>query len=135
MNNKKIGNGFETEMAQLLFRKGFWCHVMASKTAGQPADIIASKDGHPFLIDAKVCSDDCFDLSRIEENQKNAMLLWDKTGNGQGYFALKMQSDGTIFMLDCFTALLHRQTRSTLPRVEVEQSAHTFDEWLKRVLT
>ena len=133
MNNKRLGNGFENEFAKILFRRGFWVHVMASKSAGQPADIIAAKNGHSFLIDAKVCSDDIFDTSRIEENQKNSMDLWDMCGNGVGYFALKM-SDGTIYMLDHYTALLHRQHKTTLNRNDIESCCYKLNEWEKRVM-
>ena len=27
--NRKIGNSFETELCELLFQHGFWCHNMA----------------------------------------------------------------------------------------------------------
>ena len=90
MNNKKLGDLFENELAQTLSRKGFWVYITKSKIGGQPADIIAARNHIPYLIDCKVCSDNSFDTARIEENQKNAMYLFDKCGNNNGFFALKM---------------------------------------------
>ena len=71
--NRKIGNSFETEFCELLFQYGFWCHNMAQNAAGQPADIIAVKGKTAYLIDCKVCSNNRFPLSRVEENQHFAM--------------------------------------------------------------
>lgn len=131
MNNKKLGDSFENELAQILFHHGFWAYVTKSKIGGQPADILAAKNKTPYIIDCKVCSDNSFDTARIEENQKNAMFLFDKCGNSDGFFALKMP-DGQIFMLDCCTALLHRQDKRIMNRKEIEASAHTLEQWIAR---
>lgn len=131
MNNKKLGDSFENEMARILFKNGFWVYVTKSKIGGQPADLIAARDGVPYLIDCKVCSDNTFDTNRIEENQKNAMFLFDKCGNSDGVFALKMP-DGQIFMLDCYTGLLHRQDKRTMNRQEIEAVSYTLDQWIAR---
>ena len=76
-SNKKIGNDFEREFAELLFEHGFWVHVFAQNKDGQPADIIAVKNKKAYLIDCKVCSTKKgFDISRMEENQDLSMDLW-----------------------------------------------------------
>lgn len=72
--NRKIGNSFETEFCELLFQHGFWCHNMAQNAAGQPADVIAVKGKTAYLIDCKVCSNNRFHLSRVEENQHFAIV-------------------------------------------------------------
>lgn len=131
VNNKRLGDSFENELAQILFRNGFWVYVTKSKIGGQPADIIAAKDGIAYLIDCKVCSDNTFDTERIEENQKNAMSLFNKCGNGRGIFALKMP-DGAIFMLGCHIALHHRQDKRSMNREEIEESTHTLKQWIER---
>ena len=79
-SNKKLGNGFETEFCEILSAHGFWVHNMAQNQAGQPADVIAVKSGHAYLIDCKVCSSKSFPLSRVEENQELSMELWKSCG-------------------------------------------------------
>ena len=49
-NNKKNGNHFEEEFCELLALHGFWAHNMAQNQVGQPADVIAVKNGIPVLI-------------------------------------------------------------------------------------
>ena len=98
MSNKKLGNQFEAELCEILAKEGFWCHNLAQNSAGQPADVIAVKDGEAFLIDCKVCSQGKFQYSRIEENQDLSMELWKDCGNGVGWFALKF--DARTYMVD-----------------------------------
>ncbi len=92
MSNKKMGNQFEAELCEILAKEGFWCHNLAQNSAGQPADVIAVKDGKAYLIDCKVCSQGKFLYSRIEENQDLSMELWHDCGNGYGWFALKFDT-------------------------------------------
>ena len=82
------------------------------------------------MIDAKECANDTYDTVRIEENQKNSMFLWEYTGNGLGYFALKL-SDGQIYMIDHNTMLLARQHKRTLNRADIIDLGTPFDEWVK----
>lgn len=98
MSNKKLGNAFETEFCEILAEHGFWTHNMAQNAAGQPADVIAVKEGEAYLIDCKVCSQGKFAYNRIEDNQELAMALWSECGNGYGLFALKF--DTGIYMVD-----------------------------------
>ena len=92
MNNKKLGNDFEQELCEILADAGYWTHNFANRKNGQPADIIAVKGCMSYLIDAKVCSNDVFRFSRIEENQRYAMDAWIAAGNTSPYFAVKMSS-------------------------------------------
>ena len=82
MTNKKIGNDFESDFCEILFENGFWTHNLAQNASGQPADVIAARNGKTYLIDCKVCSNRGFALSRMEENQDLSMELWKDTGNG-----------------------------------------------------
>ena len=80
---------------------------MAQNQVGQPADVIAVKNGIPVLIDCKECETNRFPLSRIEGNQEGAMTLWEQTGNEHCYFAMKLK-DGRIYMVS-FDELMLRQ--------------------------
>lgn len=139
MSNRKIGNGFEQEFAEILSRHGYWVHIIAQRSEGQPADIIAVKNGRAYLIDCKVCSTKRgFDLSRIEENQLFAMRLWSKCGNGSAWFAIK--TDDGIFMVDFDQLYLCGLSQSRLtnddialygtPLGEEENAKHDDWEWL-----
>ena len=88
MNNKKLGNSFEIEFCEILFNEGFWVHKMTQNASGQPADVIAARNGKTYLIDCKVFSQKRFSLSRMEENQDLSMELWKACGNGEGWFAV-----------------------------------------------
>ena len=110
MSNRTMGTKFERDFCQILYEKGFWVHNLAQNSSGQPADIIAVRDGQTYLIDCKVCSKSQFSLSRIEENQHLAMKHFQATGNGVGWFALEV--NGEIYMLDyeCISRLIKRKT-------------------------
>lgn len=89
-SNKKLGNDFEQEVCKTLALNGYWVHNFANRTNGQPADIIAVKDGVACLIDAKVCSNGVFQTSRIEENQVLSMKRWFACGNRAVMFWLQL---------------------------------------------
>ena len=99
MSNRSVGTGFEREFCGILAKHGFWAHNMAQKAEGQPADVVAAKDGTAFLIDCKVCEKDVFRLDRVEENQELAMSKWLGCGNMGAYFAIKLMSTGEVFMV------------------------------------
>ena len=96
--NKTIGNQFEEELCRLLAEHGWWAHNMAQNQTGQPADVIAVKNGIPVLIDCKDCANNIFTLSRIEANQEGAMTRWEATGNEHCYFAMRLNT-GQIYMV------------------------------------
>ena len=129
-SNKKLGNKFEAELSQILFDHGFWVHRLQQSAAGQPADIIAVKDGKPFLIDCKVCSTkEGFRLSRVEENQELAMSLWESCGNGTGWFALKVQS-GEIYMISMSGIEKFRVVEMSINEKTMQDYCIALNDWI-----
>ena len=131
MSNKKLGNGFEQELCEILSRYGFWTHCMAMNKSGQPADVIAVRNGKAYLIDAKVVSTTKgFALSRVEDNQDLAMDLWNEKGNGQGWFALKVKD--AIFMIPHFCIKAYMVQQSSLSISEIFTLGKPIEKWVAR---
>lgn len=128
MSNKKLGNSFETELCEILSQHGFWAHNLAQNSAGQPADVIAVKYGEAFLIDCKVCSQGKFQYSRIEENQDLSMSLWRDCGNGNGWFALKFDTE--IYMVDRESIRNCSQHYSAMTVELANMYGNSLEEWL-----
>lgn len=128
MTNRKLGNNFEQELCELLFKEGFWVHNLAQNQSGQPADIIAVKEGKAFLIDAKVCSDNKFAKSRIEQNQRLSMGLWRDSKNGTGWFALLICEE--IFMVPYLK--INETEKTVLTLSDIVDYGMTFEKWLKK---
>ena len=131
MTNRKLGNGFEQELCEKLSECGFWVHCMTQNKAGQPADIIAVKDKRAYLIDAKVVSSSRgFALSRVEENQDLAMEVWKSKGNGQGWFALKLNDE--IYMIPhlCMTSYMARKSSLTIE--DIKLLGKSLEMWVKK---
>lgn len=99
--NKKLGNDFEKELSEILYDAGYWVHLLNQNKNGQPADIIAVKNGKAYLIDAKVCMYEVFPFRRIEENQHLSMDMWIECRNITPYFALKARNE--IYMVSYVT--------------------------------
>lgn len=125
--NKIMGNSFESDLCERLFEKGYWVHNMAQNVFGQPADIIAVKDGNAYLIDCKVCSNNKFPLSRVESNQHQAMKLWGECGNGQGWFALRIHED--VLMIPYSVVEYYLNKQSGLNENEIYNSGLPFEIW------
>lgn len=132
MSNKKLGNDFESEFCKILFEEGFWCHNLAQNQAGQPADIIAARNGKAYLIDCKVCSGKGFPLSRMEENQDLSMELWKSTGNGEGWFAILLP-EGQIRMIPHSIMKMFRDKQSFMSNDEILEWGHEIPVWVKTV--
>lgn len=133
VSNKKLGNSFETDLCQLLYQHGFWAHNFVQSKDGQPADVIAVKNGKAFLIDCKVCSNNYFKFGRLEENQINAMNLWEEVGNGNGLFAIRLALDNSILLLtkqECLE-LLKEQKQIGFQRLK--QIGKPLQKWLSEV--
>ena len=130
LTNKKLGNDFEREFCQILHDHGFWVHNFAQKKEGQPADVIASINANPALIDCKVCSTKRgFRLDRREENQLLSMQLWHKTGNGFGFFALKFD-DEIIMVHEPVLSRLAR-VKSSITLEDIKKNYHfTLKGWI-----
>lgn len=130
MTNKKIGNDFESDFCEILFEQGFWVHNFAQNQDGQPADVIAARNGKTYLIDCKVCSVRGFALSRMEENQDLSMELWKSTGNGEGWFAVLIGEQ--IVMIPHFTVKALRATQSYMNELELREYGTHLEKWLKK---
>lgn len=126
--NRKLGNNFESTFCEILFQQGFWCHNLAQNQAGQPADVIAVRNGKSYLIDCKVCSRGRFPFSRIEDNQHCAMSAWQESGNGKGWFALLCS--GHIFMLDYETLARLAKTQSSISYSEMCFYGYALEAWV-----
>jgi archaeal holliday junction resolvase (hjc) len=129
VTSKKLGNQFEKEFCNILYCYGFWCHNLAQNAAGQPADVIAVKNGHAHLIDCKVCSHDKFPLSRIEENQRFAMRMWRDRGRSLGWFALKTTYG--IYMIDSDLLTTEFPETHTLNMDDIRQRGKSLARWLE----
>ena len=93
MVNKKIGNKFEREFAEILAENGYWVHLLNQNASGQPADLVAINNEHSLIIDCKVCTKDYFPLSRLEDNQRYAhQLVFEKVGIYAYRVAIKMRN-------------------------------------------
>ncbi len=130
MTNKKLGNDFESAFCEILFEHGFWAHNMAQNQDGQPADVIAARNGKTYLIDCKVCSNRGFALSRFEENQDSSMRLWRLCGNGVGWFAMLLPGDTVCMVSHEFIAKALREM-SYLKEELIRSNGIYLEEWLK----
>lgn len=133
MSNKKLGNSFETDFCQLLYQHGFWVHNFVQSKDGQPADVIAVKNGKAYLIDCKVCSNNYFNLGRMEENQINAMTLWEDVGNGNGLFAIRLAVDNSILMLTKQECLSFLKEQKQIGFKKLIQLGKPLNQWLGEV--
>ena len=128
MSNKKIGNDFENEFCEILSENGFWVHNFAQNQAGQPADVIAVRDGGSFLIDCKVCITGRFQLNRIEENQQLAMQHWLDMGNDEAWFALKVNDE--ILMIPYRRLMYAKARQSILNTDEIYERGVLLEDWV-----
>lgn len=127
-DNRSVGGRFEQELARKLADAGFWVHVLQQNKSGQPADIIVASRDYHTLIDCKdLRSGDLFRLSRVEENQKYAMSLFEKKGHNYCWFAVRF-SDGEVYMLRSDYVLedvFHGE--SSISRAEMDNELDQFD--------
>lgn len=128
MSNKKLGNQFEAEFCEILANHGFWVHQLTQNAAGQPADVLAVKEGTAYLIDCKVCSQGKFAFDRIEDNQALAMQMWEECGNGTGLFALKFDSGIYMVDIDSISNCSHHHPAMTAALADTY--GESLEEWL-----
>jgi len=130
MGNKTAGTGFEREFASRLAAAGFWVHLFQDNRNGQPCDIMAAREGETYLFDCKICEKGYFRLSRMEENQLNAMELFKKTGNRGGMFAIRFPR-GPVWLAD-YRVLrgLREQGVKILGSSEIRIYARSLEDWL-----
>lgn len=130
-SNRKNGNVFEKELCRDLSKCGFWVHLMTQNSQGQPFDVIAARNGVSYPIDCKDCAKDIFKMERIEENQFSAMSLWKETGNGEGWFALRMRNEAVYFF--SFTVLRELSfLKSVLSASEIREVGIPLGEWVSK---
>lgn len=134
VNNKKAGTDFEREFAELMAARGFWVHMFQDNKNGQPCDVVASRNGVTYLFDCKDCKNDYFLLSRMEENQYNAMHLFELTGNEKGKFALRF-SNQRIYLIDYdLIRYLQGKGLKKIGESVCEIYASYLDTWLGNLL-
>lgn len=101
MNNKKLGNSFEENLALILAEEGYWVSLFPPKAyaGSQPADMIAIKNNVAILIDAKTLNNKngLFPINRIEDNQEKAAKRYFSCGNNWYVFAVLWND--TIYMI------------------------------------
>lgn len=131
MSNKQSGTAFERELCLYLSGRGFWCHNLAQNSQGQPFDVIAARGGQTHPIDCKVCEKNIFRLERVEENQYLAMRLWRDTGNGEGWFALRL-SNGAIYFISFSNMEANLFTKHVLSEHEIRVLGVPVSEWVSQ---
>lgn len=129
MSNRSNGTAFESELCSFLSENGFWAHNMAQNKAGQPADVIACKNGEPFLIDCKLCNGSRFVMNRIEANQSYAMTVWEAFGNGKGLFAIKFNDFGT-YMIDIDSLKKAANGLKSVSYLQIMKHGKDIQEWV-----
>ena len=132
-DNRTVGGKFEQDLAETLHEAGFWVHVMQQNKAGQPADIIAIKGKFHTLIDCKVIStDDGFPFKRVEENQKYAMRMFARRCGELCYFALKLASDDSVWMINLERIeVLKGRGKKRLTENDIRTQAWSLKKWLE----
>jgi len=129
-DNKRVGNTFERDLCLSLSGYGFWAHNLAQNSQGQPFDVIAARNGKSHPIDCKVCEKNIFKMERVEENQALAMMLWRETGNGEGWFALKL-NNGEVFFLPFSLLEDLSVTKHLLSESEIRRYGITLGKWVE----
>ena len=130
MSNRKDGTAFEAEFCEILAQYGFWCHNLAQKASGQPFDVIIARHHKVYPVDCKVCQRDRFDLTRIEDNQWNAMRKWVDCENDMPWFAMKM-SDGTIYMVShrAMLKFIRVSGKQSMNLADIKMYGWLLEEW------
>lgn len=130
VSNKKTGSDFEKDFADLLASKWFWVHIFQDNKNGQPCDVVAARNGVTYLFDCKNCEKDYFLLSRMEENQYNAMHLFELTGNEKGKFALRFINQ-SVYLID-YDVIKHLQRKGLkrIDELDCRKYGCDIEDWL-----
>ena len=67
----------------------------------------------------------------MEENQYLAMRLWEQTGNGSGWFALKL-NDGSVYMISLAGMETQMFTKTVISEREIRSLGVPLAEWVAR---
>lgn len=129
-DNRTRGGRFEQELADRLAEDKFWCHVMQQNKSGQPADLIIVKGKYHTLMDAKVISDEKgFPFSRMEENQRLAMLTFCQRGGEDCWFAIRLP-DGNVYV-HSYSSLIMKESGGAKGLTEEQvRRGWTLDGWI-----
>ena len=131
MSTKSTGTRFEKEFAGILADNWFWVHLFQDNRNGQPCDVIAARNGHTYLFDCKDCQGDYFLLSRMEENQYNAMHLFELTGNSRGMFAIRFRPEEIYLIGYWKLKALMDQGLKRIDRMDCQVHGEDFFKWIK----
>lgn len=131
VSNKKLGNDFEREFCEILSKKGYWVHNFANRAAGQPMDVIAVKYGAAYLIDCKVCLNNRFTLSRVEDNQRRSNSRWFECGNGVGWIAVKVNNAILMLSMVYLDMVYATEGKKSLNLNALLENGLLLDEWLE----
>lgn len=132
MSNKAAGNGFESGFVRLLSGQGFWVHRFQDNRNGQPCDVIAARNGHTYLFDCKDCRGEQFLLRRIEENQYNAMKLFELSGNSRGMFAIRFHNPEEIYLVEYWQlSALREQGAKQVGRFDCRMYGRELGAWIR----
>ena len=93
--------------------------------------MIAARNGVSYPIDCKDCSKNIFRMERIEENQFSAMTLWKETGNGEGWFAIRLIT-GEVRFISFSTLLELSVLRTVLSANDIRRYGITLGEWVSQ---
>lgn len=104
---------------------------MTQNNQGQPFDILAARNGVSYPIDCKDCANDNFKLSRVEENQYCAMNRWQETGNGDGWFALRL-TDSTVYFFSFNRINVLSTMKKVLSKIDIKTYGIPLGEWVER---
>lgn len=129
MFNKSKGNAFEHELCTTLYCHGAWVHNFAQNQAGQPADVIAVKNRHAWLIECKLCTGNRFNFNRIESNQHTSAKMWYEANNGDVVVAIKFAGSGKIYIVPFCSIPDH----PVCSEQEIATFAYPFDVWMRMV--
>lgn len=133
MSNKTIGTEFEIVFAEALSGQGFWVHRFQDNKNGQPCDVIAARNGHTYLFDCKDCQGEQFLLRRMEENQCNAMRMFEQTGNSRGMFAIRFHKPDEIYLAQYWQLLVLRDHGiRQIGRAECRLYGEELSKWIER---
>lgn len=130
-NNRKVGTTFEKQLCLSLAGYGFWAHNLAQNSQGQPFDVMASRNGMTHPIDCKDCANNVFKLARVEENQASAMTLWRETGNGEGWFALRL-SNSEVWFVPFSEMEKLMWTKSVISLTEIKVIGIPLGKWVEQ---
>lgn len=130
MSNKSMGTAFEREFAEILADRGFWAHCLRDNINGQPFDLIAVRDNNAYAFDCKECRGGVFRLSRMEENQDNAMTLWAETGNQFSFFAMRFNDNVYLVPYRMIKTLNVNGTKQ-LKETDAAKYGRELSQWLK----